>query len=180
MCTETGMGWSCATRRVAARLAGTLAAPVLFATGCSLLHGNAAPGPVEVGTASWYGAELEGSHTASGERFDAHAFTAASRSFPIGTSVRVTNLANGRSVVVRINDRGPFARGRVLDVSYAAARALGMVGSGTARVRIETLGDDPSRITTSRARWRRPRRRRARASSRLQTPSGSAVQPAVR
>ena len=171
---------SCTNRRFAGRLAGTLAAPVLFAAGCSLLHGNApAPGPVEVGTASWYGAEFQGSRTASGERFDAHAFTAASRSFPIGARVRVTNLANGRSAVVRVNDRGPFARGRVLDVSYAAARALGMVGRGTARVRIEALGDGPSQITTSRARWRRPRRRQAPASSRLRTRSGSAVDPAV-
>ena len=144
------------------RLAGALAAPALLAAGCSLWRGNA-PGPVQVGTASWYGAELQGSRTASGERFDEHGFTAASPSLPIGTRVRVTNLANGRSAVVRINDRGPFGRGRVLDVSYAAARALGMVGSGTARVRIETLGDGPARTTTGRAHWRRaPRRRDAR------------------
>ena len=118
--------------RFPVRLAGALAAPALLAAGCSLWRGNA-PGPVQVGTASWYGAELRGGRTASGERFDEHAFTAASPSLPIGTRVRVTNLANGRSAVVRINDRGPFARGRVLDVSHAAARALGMLGTGTAR-----------------------------------------------
>jgi rare lipoprotein A len=143
-----------ADRRLPGRLAGVLAASVLLTAGCSLWRGNA-PGQVQVGTASWYGAELQGRRTASGERFDEGAFTAASPSLPIGTRVRVTNLANGRSAVVRINDRGPFGRGRVLDVSYAAARALGMVGSGTARVRIETLGDGPARVTTSRARWRR-------------------------
>jgi rare lipoprotein A len=143
--------------RISGRLAGALAAPALLAAGCSLWRGNA-PGPVQVGTASWYGTELHGSRTASGERFDQHAFTAASPSLPIGTRVRVTNLANSRSVVVRINDRGPFAHGRVLDVSYAAARALCMVWSGTARVRIETLGDGPARTTTSRARTRAPGR----------------------
>src|SRR5438128_118096 len=92
--------------------------------GLAHLRSDLAPGPdpVQGGTASWYGAELQGRRTASGERFDRHAFTAASRTFPIGTRVRVTNLGNGRSAVVRINDSGPFARGRVIDVSRAAAQ----------------------------------------------------------
>jgi len=125
-------------------LAAVLTASLSIA-GCSLLHRETpapALGPVQVGTASSYGAEFQGSRTASGERFDEHALTAASRSFPIGSRLRVTNLANGRAVVVRVNDRGPFARGRVIDVSYAAARALGMIGRGTARVHnFQTDGD---------------------------------------
>src|SRR5437867_12661194 len=104
--------------------------------GCSLLRRE--PGRVQVGLASWY--DLEGRRTASGERFDQRGLTAAHRSLPLGTRVRITNLANGRSVRVRINDRGPFARGRVIDVSRAAARRLGMIGTGTVRVRIEVLG----------------------------------------
>ena len=132
--------------------------------GCSLWqHRPPTPPPaggaVQVGTASWYGAELQGSRTASGERFDQRAFTAASRSFPIGTRVRVTNLANGRSVVVRVNDRGPFAPGRVIDVSRAAAQVLGMIDRGTTRVQIESLGEGPPGTVTDRARPRKSRRR---------------------
>ncbi len=79
--------------------------------------------------ASWYGNEFRGRRTASGERFNAGGFTAAHRSWPFGTRVRVTNARNGRSVVVRINDRGPFAAGRVIDLSAASARAIGMAGT---------------------------------------------------
>jgi rare lipoprotein A len=143
------------------RLAAALAAS-LPVVGCSLFHRETpapASGPVQVGTASWYGAEFQGSRTASGERFDQRGFTAASRSFPIGTHLRVTNLANGRSVLVRVNDRGPFARGRLIDVSRAAAKALGMVERGTARVQIEALGQVPSRTVTGRAQLRTPRHR---------------------
>jgi peptidoglycan lytic transglycosylase len=96
-------------------------------------------GPAQTGTASWYGGKFHGRRTASGERFDQSRLTAASRSLPLGSRARVTNLENGRSVEVEITDRGPFARGRVLDVSQAAARALGMVEDGTARVRIEPM-----------------------------------------
>lgn len=91
------------------------------------------------GTASWYGGKFHGRKTANGERFDQHALTAAHRTLPFGTKVRVTNERNGRSVVVRINDRGPFAKGRVIDLSRAAAERVGMVGSGTARVRLEVV-----------------------------------------
>ncbi len=110
-------------------------------SGCSLFRHTTPPAaPAEqVGVASWYGTELQGNRTASGERFAAETLTAAHPSLPLGTRVRVTNLANGRSVVVRINDRGPFVRGRALDVSRGAARALGMLGTGTARVRITPL-----------------------------------------
>ena len=93
------------------------------------------------GMASYYGNELAGNRTASGERFDPGQLTAAHRSLPFGSMVRVTNTSNGDSVIVRINDRGPFAHGRVIDVSQAAAREIGMHRSGTARVRM-TLVDD--------------------------------------
>ncbi len=113
---------------------------------------------VEVGNASWYGDELRGGRTASGERFDPSALTGASKTLPIGTRVRVTNLENRRSTVVRINDRGPFARGRVLDVSHAAARELGMVGRGTARVKIGVVDGGGSSRAVRGARHRRRRR----------------------
>ncbi len=91
------------------------------------------------GEASYYGEELAGNHTASGERFDPGKLTAAHRTLPLGTRLRVTNTRNGQSVIVRVNDRGPFAKRRVLDVSKAAARRLGMLARGTAPVRIELL-----------------------------------------
>jgi peptidoglycan lytic transglycosylase len=91
---------------------------------------------VEVGLASYYGRAHDGQRTASGEPFDMSRMTAAHRSLPFGTRVRVKNLDNGREAVVRINDRGPFRRGRVIDVSLAAARKLGFVGRGIARVRV--------------------------------------------
>lgn len=92
------------------------------------------------GMASWYGYADNGSQSASGERFNENALTAAHRTLPFGTQVRVTNMNNGRSVVVRINDRGPFIRGRLIDVSAGAARVLGMMSSGVAPVRVEILG----------------------------------------
>ena len=94
------------------------------------------------GMASYYGNELAGNRTASGERFNPAQLTAAHRSLPFGSMVRVTNTSNGDSVIVRINDRGPFAHGRVIDVSHAAAREIGMHRSGTARVKLALLNDD--------------------------------------
>ncbi|WP_260581540.1 septal ring lytic transglycosylase RlpA family protein [Sphingopyxis sp. PET50] len=93
------------------------------------------------GMASYYGNELAGNRTASGERFDPRAMTAAHRTLPFGSLVRVTNVSNGDSVVVRVNDRGPFGRGRVIDISHAAAKEIGMHRSGTARVRLALLND---------------------------------------
>jgi len=93
------------------------------------------------GMASYYGNELAGNRTASGERFNPSQLTAAHRSLPFGSRVRVTNTANGDSVIVRINDRGPFSHGRVIDVSHAAAREIGMHRSGTARVKLALLDD---------------------------------------
>jgi rare lipoprotein A len=96
---------------------------------------------VETGLASWYGPRFHGKRTASGEVFNQENFTAAHRTLPWGSRVKVTNLANGKSVQVRINDRGPFGKGRIIDVSRAAARVLGIVGSGITAVRIECLSD---------------------------------------
>jgi len=99
----------------------------------------------ESGWASFYGREFFNRRTASGERLDPNQLTAAHRSLPFGTRVRVTNLANGRRVVVRINDRGPFKKGRVLDVT--AARKLGFAQSGLAHVRLDVLGKLPKDYT---------------------------------
>lgn len=95
----------------------------------------------ETGLASWYGEEFQGRPTSSGEPFDMYALSGAHRTLPIPAWVRVTNLANGRSVVVRVNDRGPFADPdhRIIDVSYAAAVRLGMLGTGTASVRVQAI-----------------------------------------
>ena len=92
------------------------------------------------GKASWYGGKFHGRLTASGEVFNSNALTAAHRTLPFGTRVRVTNINNGRSVIVRINDRGPFVKGRIIDVSAGAAQKLNMINSGTATVRLEILG----------------------------------------
>lgn len=91
------------------------------------------------GEASYYGHELAGNRTASGERFNPNALTAAHRTLPLGTKLRVTNIANGRSVIVRVNDRGPFVRSRLIDVSLGAARQINMVRSGKAQVRLERI-----------------------------------------
>jgi rare lipoprotein A len=96
---------------------------------------------VQTGKASWYGDAHHGKKTASGEVYDMAQLTAAHRTLPIGTRVRVTNVANGRSVVVRINDRGPFRDGRIIDLSRAAARELGPLGVGVFTVRLEVLED---------------------------------------
>ncbi|HUJ57070.1 MAG TPA: septal ring lytic transglycosylase RlpA family protein [Kofleriaceae bacterium] len=96
------------------------------------------PQNVYRGYASWYG---ETQMTASGERFDKHALTAAHRTLPLGTRVRVTNTRNGRSVIVRINDRGPYGHAsRIIDLSEAAARVLGMIDAGVAPVELQVLG----------------------------------------
>ena len=100
---------------------------------------NVTPRAVLVGRASWYGEAHHGKKTASGEPFDMHALTAAHRTLPMGTRVQVTNLANGRIVEVRINDRGPTIPDRIIDLSYGAARALEAVGAGVFRVRIAVL-----------------------------------------
>lgn len=96
-------------------------------------------GPAHRGQASWYGSDFQGSPTASGEPFNMNALTAAHRTLPLGSYARVKNLDNGRSVVVRINDRGPHARRRTIDLSYAAAQEIAMVNAGTAPVEVAPL-----------------------------------------
>jgi rare lipoprotein A len=105
----------------------------------------------QVGTASWYGEQFQGKQTASGEPFDMRDFTAAHPSLPLGTFVKVTNLRNGNAVVVRINDRGPVVDGRIIDVSYNAARALGFKDRGLQTVRLDLYKYKP---TNSRSNYR--------------------------
>jgi rare lipoprotein A len=96
-------------------------------------------GTVQYGIASWYGKKFHGNPTASGEIYDMYQLTAAHRALPLGTYVMVTNLENKRSVEVKINDRGPFVKGRIIDLSYAAARSIDMVEKGTANVKVVVL-----------------------------------------
>jgi rare lipoprotein A (peptidoglycan hydrolase) len=91
------------------------------------------------GMASWYGEDFNGRLTASGEVYDMYAYTAAHKTLPLGTVVRVTNLENGKTTEVRINDRGPYVRGRIIDLSKTAAHAIGIMGSGTVQVQLEIV-----------------------------------------
>lgn len=101
------------------------------------------PGKVyhETGIASWYGRDFHGRKTASGEIFDMYGISAAHRTLPLGTVIRVTNLENFKGIKVRVNDRGPYAKNRVLDLSYGAAKELGFLAQGTVRVKIESIGE---------------------------------------
>ncbi len=104
-----------------------------------------ATGYDKVGVASWYGPNFHGKLTANGEKYNMHAMTAAHKTLPLGTFVKVRHLKNGKTVVLRINDRGPFVGSRIIDLSNKAAHAIGMVGSGTARVRVTAIpGKTPS------------------------------------
>jgi rare lipoprotein A len=123
-------------------VAGSLLAIFIMALpACAPYHGGVAQ-PVHykaTGLASWYGPGFYGRKTASGERFSAKAMTAAHKTLPFGTTVKVTNVDNGKSVVVRINDRGPFVKGRLIDLSKSAASELGLMGEGTASVEVVAL-----------------------------------------
>lgn len=110
---------------------------------------NSAEGYVGTGIASWYGRKFQGQRTSSGEPYDMFAMTAAHKTLPLPTFVRVTNLRNGRQVVVKVNDRGPFHPGRIIDLSYAAAWKLGMLKQGSAPVRVEAIDAVPLRIAQS-------------------------------
>lgn len=110
-------------------------------SGCASSQLVAPRGYDETGTASYYGARHHGKRTASGEAFDQNGLTAAHRQLPFGTRVQVTNLANDKRVVVRITDRGPHTRGRLIDLSRGAAQQLDMLRSGTAKVRVQALSD---------------------------------------
>lgn len=109
-----------------------LALPVLAQAGDSRTD-------LGTGMASYYGKEFFGSRTASGERFDPNGYTAAHRTAAFGSHIAVTNLSNGKELVVRVNDRGPWSHGRIIDISYAAAKVIGMHRSGTARVKLELI-----------------------------------------
>lgn len=111
-------------------------------------HEQTARREAMVGVASWYGEHWQGRKTASGTRFDVRKLTAAHRSLPLNTRVRVTNIENGKSVIVRINDRGPYVDGRIIDLSTAAARRLGMIKEGVVPVQIDIV-DMPKPFTTT-------------------------------
>jgi rare lipoprotein A len=100
---------------------------------------QAKPKPYQIGTASWYGEDFDGKTTASGEPYDMYDMTAAHLTLPLGSYVRVTNLHNGKAVVVRVNDRGPIVAGRIIDLSYGAARALQFEHKGLQRVRLDVI-----------------------------------------
>jgi rare lipoprotein A len=124
---------------------GAIVGVVWLLSGCGARAKAPAPAPqkntsdVRVGLASFYGPQWHGHLTANGERLDIHAMTAAHRTLPFGTRVRVTLLQTGKSVVVRINDRGPYVHGRIIDLTDAAARAIGLTTEGVGRVRLEVL-----------------------------------------
>lgn len=135
-------------------LVGSWLPALLLTHGCTLVGGPSAPEPLrppavassgalagwtQTGVASWYGDPFHGRRTASGEVYDMDGLTAAHQTLPFGTRVRVENLDNGKTITVRINDRGPFVKSRILDVSRRAARQLGLIVPGTARVRITVL-----------------------------------------
>jgi rare lipoprotein A len=103
----------------------------------------------ETGIASWYGPQFHGKRTANGETFDMNSLTAAHRTLPMPSAVRVVNLTNGRSIILRVNDRGPFARSRIIDLSRRAAQLLGFQRQGTARVRVEIVADESRQLKLS-------------------------------
>jgi rare lipoprotein A len=130
----------------ARRTAAIAVAGALAATGCALVRPllpEPAPPPIEdgvqLGDASWYGPGFHGRRTANGEIYDQDALTPAHRTLPFGTRVRVTSRSNGRTVEVRINDRGPFVGGRIIDLSRAGARVIGLIGPGVGPVRVEVI-----------------------------------------
>jgi len=134
-------GWQRPRRVIAVLAAATAFVGLLAAspTGQGPQFPDTVPEWIQQGRVSWYGPGFHGRRTANGEVFDTHGLTMAHRSLPMGTSVRVTNLENGRTVVLRVNDRGPYVRGRVADLSHAAAERLGFVDDGVVPARIELL-----------------------------------------
>ncbi|MFP3940388.1 MAG: septal ring lytic transglycosylase RlpA family protein [Thermoanaerobaculia bacterium] len=127
--------------RIVVLAGAALAGALVLVVACISTSGHPDGEVLERGVASWYGPDFHGRTTANGERYDMHGLTAAHRTLPFGTELLVRNLDNGRTCRVRVNDRGPFVRNRILDLSYGAARELGMVGPGTARVELVLLGD---------------------------------------
>jgi rare lipoprotein A len=139
----------CATHRNSASVPVPLPSVPMDISDTSALVPEPSPAPqavaFESGEASYYAKRFQGRRTASGERYDMHALTAAHRTLPFGSYARVSDRASARSVIVRINDRGPFARGRVIDLSYAAAALLGLQRKGSAQVTIERVSADAAR-----------------------------------
>lgn len=134
-----------------------LALPFAFSCARKAVDSTTAPpasggyveeGYTQVGIASWYGIEEHNRYAANGERFSKYAYTAAHKTLPMGTVVRVTNLENGRDVLLTINDRGPFVEGRIIDLSHAAARSIGMVEKGTVKVKVEVVSTPSTRDTS--------------------------------
>jgi rare lipoprotein A len=117
----------------------SMIAIITLSAGCSHMKRIPGPGWVETGTASWYGEDFHGKPTASGEIYNMYGYTAAHKTIPLGSRVRVLNLTNGKEIIVPVNDRGPFVGDRIIDMSYGAAQRLGMVEEGLAKVRIEVL-----------------------------------------
>ena len=113
-------------------------------------------GFAEEGMASWYGRDFHGRKTSNGEIYNMYAMTAAHKTLPLGIHVKVKNLRNGREAVVRLNDRGPFVEGRIIDLSYVAAKKIGIVGPGTAPVRIEVLGTPQTDPRTKKIAYQAP------------------------
>ena len=111
-------------------------------------------GYTQVGIASWYGPKFHGRKTATGEIYNMYDYTAAHKTLPLNTYIKVINLENGKSIVVRINDRGPFVKNRILDLSYAAAKKLGIVKKGTAKVKIIVLGKEKKLVSGNKKRYR--------------------------
>ena len=116
-----------------------LLAALLLLSACSSQRTTPPASDTFSGQASWYGAQHQGKKTASGERFNQHALTAAHRTLAFGTRVKVTNTRNNKSVTVRVNDRGPYIKGRIIDLSRAAANKIDMLNSGVAPVRLQVL-----------------------------------------
>ncbi len=114
-----------------------MAIPCLLFSACCLLGSNA--GYVEYGLASYYAEEFHGRKTASGEIYNMWDFSCAHKKLPFGTELKVTNLENNKSILVRVNDRGPFVKGRIIDLSYAAAKKIGMLGQGVIKVKLEII-----------------------------------------
>src|SRR3954468_92377 len=132
-------------RRVLASLLATMCLVATMAAG-PVTQGSSSkqvtPKPYQVGRASWYGKQFHGRATASGEPYDMFQFTAAHRQLPLGTWVRVTNLHNGRSITVRVNDRGPYVGNRIIDLSYGAAQMLELRARGTEKVRLDIVNGE--------------------------------------
>ena len=139
-----GSGGGGDAARRARRRTVVVAFGVALLAGCSRVTVAPTPGKPQTGVASWYGPGFHGQRTSSGAIYDQHGLTAAHQTLPLGTRVRVTNLDTGKWVDVDVNDRGPFAKGRIIDLSYEAARTIGMLGPGTARVRVDVLERPPN------------------------------------